>query len=131
MKPDAGSFDHFLSQTVTYGLAYVFLVAICFALVVLLFAVTWAAVNLIRKAPARLTCWIDNDIETKKAVATSANKLTESLGPIHVLVAQTHHGLKHALRAADAHVTRNPDQFDNDVKAHLDNAKEALGPELG
>lgn len=130
MKPDTTSFDHFLSQTVTYGLAYVFLVAVCFAIVVIIFALAWAVVQLIRKAPARMTKWIDNDIETKKAVANSANKLTESLGPIGVLVSQTHSGLVHAIRAADAHVARNPDHFDGDVKAHLDNAKDALGREL-
>lgn len=130
MNPDATGFNVFLTQTVTYGLAYVFLVAICFAIVVLLFAATWAAVSLIRKAPARLASWVDNDIETKQAVAKSANKLTESLGPIGVLIAQMHSGLCHVVKAADAHVTRNPEHFDGQVRAHLDNAKDALGRDI-
>jgi len=126
MNPDATGFDHFLSQTVTYGLAYVFLVAICFAIIVLFFAITWAVVQLIRKAPARITKWIDNDIETKQAVAKSANRLTDSLGPIGVLVHKTHAGVSHLTKAADAHVSRNPEQFGSDVLAHLQNAKESL-----
>ena len=126
MEPTSQGLDHFLTHTITYGLAYVFLVAFCFAVLVLAFACVWAAVQLIRKVPAKFTLWIDNDIETKKAVATSANRLTESLGPIGVMVTKTHHGVTHMVKAADAHVAKNPHQFDDDVLAHLRNAKDAL-----
>jgi hypothetical protein len=131
MEPTANGFDHFLTHTITYGLAYVFLVAFCFAFVVIIFACAFATVQLIRKAPARVNLWIDNDIETKQAVSRSANKLTETLGPIGTLVHKTHQGVTHLAKAADAHVTRHPDQYDADVHAHVQNAKEALngGPQ--
>jgi hypothetical protein len=126
MDPTTEGLDHFLRHTITYGLAYVFLGAICFAIIIVTFAVTCAIVRIVRAAPVKMSGWIETDIETKKAVAASANKLTESLAPIGLMVTKTHHGVTHIVKAADAHVSKNPGQFDDDVLAHLKNAREAL-----
>lgn len=117
--------DHWLKTTVSYGVGFVFLSLFLLIVLYAMFKATQHGIGLLGELRTWVPQWFQQQIKVGQAVCNSADTLTELAGTGGAAT-RTHAGVLHAVRAAERHVSDNPDKYSEAVREHLRDARSEL-----